>query len=829
MGDAAAFLAALWPLDVPDDSQLVISTMRPGEGIRNHAAASVDNALAHAQREVRGAHVWLNVAARKLCAEGRGRTEDLTWIPALWADLDVAEGAPEGVHRGGATFATYDDAGRFLESFVIPPSLIVRTGYGLSAWWILGEPEEATAAAPVLAALKATVMRLSGGRTDPAVYDTARMMRLPGTWNVKVPSNPRLCQLTSWDTGARYSLADLAERLDLPPAPPVHEAAPVAPRTGGAGRPGDDFDEQATTDSVVALLVAHGAQVHHEATIDGRKVVYLTHPEKHVRQGHSMTVGYVGPAITHMFSSSWEKLPPDTYRPYRLYAHLEHDGDTLTAVRALAAQGYGHQLVPLAKLPELNDTAIARDCHAWLDDTALYVEGAGWHLWDGRRFVADPERHALTVRVMEYADALVARAKLDAEKATDPKKGAAMLGLARTWHGRASQVRLMENLAALAGVPADEMDADWHLLNARNGIVDLRTGELAPHDPAYRMTKVAHADYDPQAASEDWSKALGALPGDAVEWLQVAAGLTAVGRAAVDTIFVAHGEGGNGKSTILGAIQAALGDYAVEVVSKLFTGDGAENQLKMPLRGARMAVAYETGQDHYLNMERLKSVTGGDAITDRHLYSRSWATWRPTHNLWLSTNHRPRVRDTDIGTWRRLKLVPFGQTYAEGSRTIDLTLRDRLKDDAANRAAVLAWIVAGAKRWEEEGRLPDSIEVERVTTEWRDEEDAMASFLADRYAVTGDPADYERSKPLYEAYRDHCDGNGLRPLNQRNFTNELERHARRLAAEGRPTLKHGRDKHGKFWRGLRALTSPTFGFQPPPPPALEESPGEVPW
>ena len=57
-----------------------------------------------------------------------------------------------------------------------------------------------------------------------------------------------------------------------------------------------------------------------------------------------------------------------------------------------------------------------------------------------------------------------------------------------------------------------EFDAHPHLLNARNGVVDLRDGSLRPHDCGLMFTKVAMTDYDPEAVHDDWDKALTAVP-----------------------------------------------------------------------------------------------------------------------------------------------------------------------------------------------------------------------------------------------------------------------------------------------------------------------------
>ncbi|MGH3936358.1 MAG: hypothetical protein ACRDS1_15500, partial [Pseudonocardiaceae bacterium] len=51
-------------------------------------------------------------------------------------------------------------------------------------------------------------------------------------------------------------------------------------------------------------------------------------------------------------------------------------------------------------------------------------------------------------------------------------------------------------------------DTHPDLLNCRNGVVDLRTGQLLPHYPDLLITHLAGGDYDPAARSPLWDRAL---------------------------------------------------------------------------------------------------------------------------------------------------------------------------------------------------------------------------------------------------------------------------------------------------------------------------------
>jgi putative DNA primase/helicase len=111
-------------------------------------------------------------------------------------------------------------------------------------------------------------------------------------------------------------------------------------------------------------------------------------------------------------------------------------------------------------------------------------------------------------------------------------------------------------------VTPDDLDADPLLLNCPNGTVDLRTGELRPHDPADLLTKSSGAAYDPAADGPTWAKFLETVqPEEKMrEYLQRLFGHALEGRVTEHILPICHGDGANGKGTLIAAVLAALGD-----------------------------------------------------------------------------------------------------------------------------------------------------------------------------------------------------------------------------------------------------------------------------
>lgn len=294
-----------------------------------------DALIAHATRRAAEGDVWWGVATRTdVLPEGRrGGAEDCGHLPALWVDIDIAGPGHKGGHPLPPDVAA---ARRLLADYPLPPTTIVHSGGGLQAWWVLDEPLPAADAGPVLARWGHTWAELAGrhGWHVDNVFDVARIMRLPGTFNHKLEA-PRPVVVVEGHPGRRYGLDDLDQHLTEPPPPEARPAATRAPWSGPQ-RPGDAFNEAHTTSEVLA---ADGWQ-HRRTDRNGDE--QWTRPGKDPRQGTSATVY----ASEDGHVTIWSDAIPDveTRRPYDafgLYAALHHGNDHTAASDALESQGYG--------------------------------------------------------------------------------------------------------------------------------------------------------------------------------------------------------------------------------------------------------------------------------------------------------------------------------------------------------------------------------------------------------------------------------------------------------------------------------------------------------
>jgi len=312
-------------------------------------------------------------------------------------------------------------------------------------------------------------------------------------------------------------------------------------------------------------------------------------------------------------------------------------------------------------------------------------------------------------------------------------------------------------------------DADPWLLGVGNGVLDLRTAKLRNAKPEDRITMRLPVEFHPEARCPRFEQFLSEVfGGDAerVEFIQRALGYSLTGSTNEQCIFFCHGAGANGKSTFLGVFGYVLGDYAINLPFSAFEqkrSGGVPNDAAMLFR-RRFVTAVETKEGVRLNEARVKSYTGGDLITARWLYQ-EFFQFEPTHKLWLAFNHKPVIADDSHAMWRRVRLVPFTETFDKEQR--DGKLPDKLRSEAQG---ILAWAVRGCLLWQKEG-LGTAAAVECATNRYRDESDHLAEFIA-AYCVLGEAASVSRAD-LWATYEQWTRESAEIPLERAAFHERL--------------------------------------------------------
>lgn len=428
-----------------------------------------------------------------------------------------------------------------------------------------------------------------------------------------------------------------------------------------------------------------------------------------------------------------------------------------------------------------------------LTDQYLWTGALGWLHWTGQRWKRcdDVQVHeAVRRHFLDWFTREVA-AGCDSSR----REGLySLLG--------AGRIKQITGLArGIVHADAADFDQQPDLLNTPSGVVDLRSGELLPHDPSLLMTKVTRASYNPAADHTAWTTAQEALPREIHGWLQTRVGQAITGHMTPDdALVVSQGGGENGKTTFFGAIAHALGDYHTLVSDRVLLANPEAHPTElMELRGARFALIEETPEARRLSVARLKKTVGTPQIEARYIRQDS-VTFDATHSLFVSTNYRPIVEETDHGTWRRLILLRFPYRYVKpgqlltgpDDRTGDLTLRERLKTDDVQQA-VLRWLVDGARAWYAAEKVlpPPPACVAGDTREWRMESDLVLCYVDDRLVF--DVAGHVIATELLTDFNEWLTARGHRSWSDKTFAARFGDHDElaRFHVEKRQTRRGG--------------------------------------
>lgn len=397
----------------------------------------------------------------------------------------------------------------------------------------------------------------------------------------------------------------------------------------------------------------------------------------------------------------------------------------------------------------------------WYGGDLRFVGGRGWYVWDGKRWEEDRRRRSfyLSMRAVSQMEA----------QAPDPDTLKAVK--------QAKSVRRLDAMvkaaSSLPELSCDPVQLDTHpmLLNVGNGVLDLATGKLSAHDRDLMITKLVAVDYDPDATAPRWERFIDEITcGDAelAAYLQRCIGYSLTGDVSESCLFVLEGIGANGKSVLIEVLQKLLGDSSATLMPDVLLaahGDKPTTGL-LDLRGARVGFTIETDEGRRWDEATLKQATGGDMLTARRM-RQDPESWFPTHKLWVATNHRPQVRSTDEGVWRRMRILPMLAHFPVGKR--DPHLKEKLLTEAAG---ILAWAVRGCLEWQKSG-LGSCAAVDQATSDYRAEMDHLGAFLGE--AVVDGPDAYVLVEDLWMSYKQWAADSGERyQHSKRLLTNALK-------------------------------------------------------
>lgn len=415
-----------------------------------------------------------------------------------------------------------------------------------------------------------------------------------------------------------------------------------------------------------------------------------------------------------------------------------------------------------------------------------YIDKA-WYIYNGSFWEMDESGI-----INKYVDMMIDTLKN--EKVTIPDgmdedkvKEAFKKFIKKTRSNRAKK-SIIDELQHRVPVLHREFDKDKTLLNSENGYVDLTNGILHDHDIHKMFSKQTNVEFTDNVDAPEWNSFLNQIfnnDQDLIHYIQKAVGYSLTGSVKEQVMFFLYGNGRNGKSVFIDTIADLLGNYAktmqAESIMIRQTGGTANSDIAR-LEGARLVISSEPNEGVRLDEGLVKQLTGGDKVTARFLYGKEFE-FEPEFKIWLATNHKPIIRGTDDGIWRRLMLIPFDVQIPD--EKVDKDLKYKLKRE---EVGILNWAVDGAVMWQKEGLNPPQSVLD-ASQEYRSEMDTLDLFVNDKCEVY---KDYEApAGQLFKLYKQWAMDNSEYSMSKQKFGSEMK-----------AKFKYKKKSNGRFYEGI---------------------------
>jgi len=477
------------------------------------------------------------------------------------------------------------------------------------------------------------------------------------------------------------------------------------------------------------------------------------------------------------------------------------------------------KLLPEEKI-KFTDVGNAERLVLWYGNDIRFVEEWGqWIVWDGKRWVVDRTGKRVQSLAMEVTRRLEKEStqKLKDLRKLDPPTTAgeaedrervvlreeAMAKWANTSQTGGHIGKMIDFAASEPEVRISfkRLNQKPHLLNCRNGTIDLDKGILRKHSRADYLTQITDINYRPDAECPTWWWFIDHAMGSnkrMMRYLQRVAGYSASGHVKEFAIFFHYGNGGRGKSTFLITLKHVLGEYAAKAPRfLLFKTPTPRHETELTvLYGRRMVFCAEVEENQKLDEGLVKDITSQDPITGRRMREDHWE-FPPTHKGHVGCNYKPRIDGSDDGIWRRVHLIPWNFALGPEHKSI-------LEELLSEEEGILAWLVRGYSRWKKHGLMKPE-EVIEATEQYREESDSVGEFLRATCEFGHDKK--ISNEKLRDVYEDYCKENGVHPMSARRFNARLRAFDHKVdGLELRENAWVMRTKRGWFGVGIKRDT-----------------------
>lgn len=669
---------------------------------RRFIARLIDDALSVGTK----ANVYARVTPLgKSPDHGRGLERQALGSSVLYLDYDSYKNQIEGL--------------RTLEALSLPPTLVINSGYGLHAYWLLDRLyTDIDAVKARNKSLMLAVNAASASESADSCYDLARVLRVPLTYNVK-RADPIECTVVSYDPTRKYTLDQFeAAPLDEERTIDVWDSEPL---------PADFIETVRDKDAklVKRILTEEGAKKQ-DAPTNGDGKIDRSRNDAYIAT-RLLALGYTpGVVISVLMASDW-------FSGSKYNERLRYDYVIMTVNNALIAYSTSadRYFVKTTFVPD----RLANEL-----DTANSFIYTGDQLW----------RYVNGVYVNDAEDWI---------------KAQVVKRLGKRWNRTASD-DTVRYIIDQSRIPLERVNQTEGLINCANGMIDTSTGALLPHDPKYLSTVQLPIAYDPHASTSVVDKFISeVLPADAIPLFWQYVGSCFLTAHYTPKAFIALvGRSDSGKSQVLALLMNFFGGD--KNVSALSLQTLADNKFATAQLFGKVANIFsDLDEAEAQNVGQIKTLTGGDKISGEQKF-KGFFMFKNTARLFFSANDYPAVRNPDDAYFNRAHIILCTNHFKPDDPRTDPFIVDKLSTPA-NLAGVLVRAVEGLRQLLANNyALTPADSVIAANADYRFKADTVSGFL---HTCTFDPDYFAPKQEFYQAYRVACIASGRKPVSEDKF------------------------------------------------------------
>lgn len=360
------------------------------------------------------------------------------------------------------------------------------------------------------------------------------------------------------------------------------------------------------------------------------------------------------------------------------------------------------------------------------------------------------------------------------------------------------QMEVVDYIRVSTYVDQAEFNKEKHLINMKNGIYNLETGELLPHTPEFLSTTQLPITYIPNVDCPTIKKFIAQVvgPNDAFT-VQEFIGYCLLKDYPIQKGVMLLGSGANGKSTFLSLLKRFLGSANVSSIS---LQDLDANRFSKANLYGKLANIYADLPDQALhNTGTFKMLTGGDQVTAEKKFQDSF-DFVNFAKLIFSANKVPETYDQTDAFFRRWVFITF--PYKFEGKSADPKLIDKLSTQE-ELSGLFNWAAQGLGRLFEQNEFSNATATAVMKDKYEKLSSSVAAFVKDNLEAAADSTIIKAD--LYQEYVAYCSANKIAAKASNIFAKDLPRY---ISVEASQETLPGTKIRLNIWRGARFKPKP---------------------